>query len=29
MATIATLDLKSIYEIYKGLKKGYSQYSQT
>ena len=28
MATIATVDLKSIHEIYKGLKKGYSQYSQ-
>ena len=28
MATIATVDLKSIHEIYKGLKKDYSQYSQ-
>ena len=28
MATIATVDLKIIHEIYKGLKKDYSQYSQ-
>ena len=28
MATIATVDLKSVHEIYKGLKKDYSQYNQ-
>ena len=28
MATIATVDLRSIHEIYKGLKKDYTQYRQ-
>ena len=28
MVTVATVDLKSIHEIYKGLKRDYSQYSQ-